>query len=192
MFDLLPSVVLKHYSPLQISRCRTPLQILKLPLHLSLRGSAFARLPLYPPSRGSAFARLPHICLVQILLHSCGLANRRSTWVQSLLQDCRLAALQSILVPIIIARLRLRSTWVQSSSQNCRLAALRSILVPIIIARLCLRSTLSLRSSYNLPLSLWQVTLGQPAITQLAPDRFALCLSTSPSFPCTLSFVLSR
>ena len=101
------------------------------------------------------------ICLAQTLLHSCGLAN-------------------------------LQSTWVQSSSENCRLAALWFILMPIIIARLCLQSTLGPRSSYDLPLSFWRVTLGQPAITWSALDRSALCPLTSPSSPCTLSFVFSR
>ena len=98
------------------------------------------------------------ICLAQTPSHSCGLAN-------------------------------LQSTWVQSSSQDCCLAALRFILVPIIIARLCSRSTLGLRSSHDLPLFLWQVIFGQPAITRLAPNQFALCFLTSPSSPCTLSFV---
>ncbi|WP_375449252.1 hypothetical protein [uncultured Nostoc sp.] len=43
-----------------------------------------------------------------------------------------------------------------------------------------------------MPLSIWRVTLGQPAITQSAFDRAALCLFTSLSSPCTLSFVFSR
>ena len=62
----------------------------------------------------------------------------------------------------------------------------------MIITRLRLRSTLDPRSLYDLPLSLWRVTLGQPTITRSAPDRSALCLFTSPSSPCILSFVFSR
>ena len=170
MFDFLLSVVLKHYFPSQI----LPLQIFPpqnppgsspnyhcicpcvnccriCPCAICHCTCLCADLPLRVRQR---------ICLVQTPLHSCGLAN-------------------------------LQSTWVQSSSQDCYLAALRFILVSIIIARLCSRFTLSLRSLHDLPLSFWQVTFGQPAITQLAPNRSALCPFTSPSSSCTLSFVFS-
>ena len=65
------------------------------------------------------------ICLAQTLLHSCGLANLQSTWVQSSSQDCGLAALQFILVPIIIAWLRSRSTLGPRSSHNLPLSLWR-------------------------------------------------------------------
>ena len=160
MFDLLPSVVLNTIllcrfpfadSPLQILLCRFPV----------------AKPPCSSPNcyRICPCADLPlrvcqQICLSQTPSHRCGLANLQSTGVQFSLQDYCLAALQSTLMPIIIAWLRLQSIF-------------------------------GPRSSHDLPLSLWRVTFGQPAITRSAPDQSAFCSFPFPSSSCTLSFVLS-
>ena len=97
--------------PLQIPR----LQFLELPLHLPLRKLS-SYLPLCVCHCICPWRVCQHICLVQISLHSCGLANLRSPWVQSSLQDCRVAVLRSTFDINFIARLHLRSTCSQTSS----------------------------------------------------------------------------
>ena len=102
MFDLFSSdvfntILLRRFPfadfLLQIPYCRTSVQFPKLPLHLLL----------HKLSLNLSLRVRQRICPAQIPLHCCGLANLQSTWVQSSLQDYSLAALQSILVPIIIA-----------------------------------------------------------------------------------------
>ena len=89
------------------------------------------------------------------ILQHCGLANLQSTWIQCSLQDCCLVALQSILVPIIIAQLCSQSTLGQKLSHNLPLSLWRvTFAQPAIIPSVPDRSALRLftfpSSSYTL------------------------------------------
>ena len=96
----------------------------QFPLHSSpfaVPPSQFPKLSFYLPLHVRHHICLARICAfanVSALSHSCCLANLRSTWVQSSLQDCHLAVLRSILVPIIIAQLCSQSTLGQKSSHD--------------------------------------------------------------------------